>query len=90
MVGLTLLLLAFVVPSVVTESSSLCQLSGLAIGMGVTIGGYVIGKISERSLNPEGYLSGGISMGCFKRAGALGIAVPNAHSDFGECPLYTL
>ena len=58
--------------------------------MGVTIGGYVIGKISEGSLNPERYLSGGISMGCFKQAGALGIAVPSAHLDFGDCALYTL
>ena len=58
--------------------------------MCVTIGVCVMGKISEGSLNPEAYSSGGISMGCFKRAGALGIAVPSAHLDFGDCPFYTL
>ena len=60
----------FVVPFVVTVSSSLSQFSGFAIGMCVAIGGCVIGKISEGSLNPEAYSSGSISMGCFNPAGA--------------------
>ena len=41
------LMLAFVGPSVVTVDSSLSQFFGFAIGMCVTIGGCVIGKISE-------------------------------------------
>ena len=64
------LMLAFVAQSVVTVSSSLSQFFGFAIGMCVTIGGCVLGKISEGSLNPEAYSSGGISMGCFNPAGA--------------------
>jgi glycerol uptake facilitator-like aquaporin len=64
------LMLVFVVPSVVTVSSSLSQFFGFAIGMCVAIGGCVMGKISEGSLNPEAYSSGGISMGCFNPAGA--------------------
>ena len=55
------LMLVFVVPSVVTVSSSLSQFSGFAIGMCVAIGGRVMGKISERSVNPEAYSVNGIS-----------------------------
>ena len=50
------LMLAFVAQSVVTVSSSLSQFSGFAIGMCVAIGGCVMGKISEGSLNPEAWL----------------------------------
>ena len=45
--------MVFVLQSVVTVSSSLSQFFGFAIGMCVTIGGCVMGKISEGSLNPE-------------------------------------
>ena len=41
------LMLAFVVPSVVTVNSSLSQFFGFAIGMCLTIGGCVIGKVKK-------------------------------------------
>ena len=57
------LMLALVVPSVVTESRRLSQFFGVAIRMCAAIGGCVTGKISERSVNPEAYSVNGISMG---------------------------
>ena len=83
-------MLAFVVPSVVTESSCLSQFFGVAIRMCVAIGGCVIGKISEGSLNPEAYSGDGISMGCSDPAGALGIDGSSAHVGFVNHPIDTL
>ena len=72
------LMLALVVPSVVTESRRLSQFFGVAIRMCAAIGGCVTGKISERSVNPEAYRVNGIAMGCVNPAGALGIDVSSA------------
>ena len=73
------LMLAFVVPSGFIESSCLSQFVGVAIRRCVAIGGCVIGKISEGSMNPEAYSVNGISMGCSDPAGARGIEVSSTH-----------